>query len=182
MRTFVTSDLHLGHSNILKYNPATRQYTDVAHMNSELLRVWNETVQPNDTVYILGDVAFMKPNDAANLIQQLNGNKILIKGNHDGRIVSDKNCRQCFAEIHSYYEVTVLGTKVCMFHYPIAEWNQCHRGSVQLHGHLHGKPSGLEQYRVRDVGVDATGNIVSDLEEIVRSALNGELKTHGDGY
>ena len=86
MRTFITSDLHFGHANILKYNPATRPYANVSHMNSEMVRVRNETVQPDDTVYILGDVAFMKPNDAANLIQQLNGNKILIKGNHNGRL------------------------------------------------------------------------------------------------
>ncbi len=182
MRTFVTSDLHLGHSNILKYNPATRQYADVAHMNAEIVRIWNETVCPNDTVYILGDVAFMKPKNAAEIISTLHGQKILIKGNHDSELLSNKEFRDCFAEIHSYYEMKVLGVKVCMFHFPILEWHGCHRGSVQLHGHLHGKPSGLEQYRVRDVGVDATGNIVSDLEEIVRSALNGELKTHGDGY
>lgn len=181
MTTYITSDLHFGHKNILVFNPETRPYSDVEHMNYMMKETWNARVQPEDTVYILGDVAFMAPRDAAELVAQLNGKKILIRGNHDGKLVAEKKFRDCFVDIQSYYEVVSNGVKVCMFHYPIAEWNQCHRGAVQLHGHLHGKPSGLEQYRVRDAGMDATGQVVIPLEELVAQAMTGEIKTHGDG-
>jgi calcineurin-like phosphoesterase family protein len=67
---------------------------------------------------------------------------------------------------------------VTMFHYPIAEWDQMHRGSVHLHGHLHGGVSGLEQYRARDVGMDATGQIAVSMDWIVADAMKGEIKGH----
>ena len=41
------------------------------------------------------------------------------------------------------------------FHFPIHfEWDGSHRGSIHLHGHCHGKRTGMEKYRVCDVGVD----------------------------
>jgi hypothetical protein len=65
-----------------------------------------------------------------------------------------------------------------MFHYPIAEWDQMHRGSVHFHGHLHGNVSGMEKYRCRDMGMDATGNIVTKMEDAIKDALKGEIKGH----
>jgi hypothetical protein len=53
-----------------------------------------------------------------------------------------------------------------------------HRGSVHLHGHLHGGVSGLEQYRARDVGMDATGQIAVSMDWIVADAMKGEIKGH----
>lgn len=179
MKTYITSDLHFSHSNILKFNPRTRPYTDVEHMNQEMVRIWNETVNPEDTVYILGDFAFSNPTKATNFAASLTGRKILIRGNHDHKLVEHAAFRDQFMSIHEYLEIVFNGIKVCMFHYPILEWSQCHRGSVHLHGHLHGAPSGLEQYRVRDAGVDATGNIVTPMDDMVADALKGELRVHG---
>jgi hypothetical protein len=65
-----------------------------------------------------------------------------------------------------------------MFHYPIAEWDQMHRGSVHFHGHLHGGVSGLEKYRCRDMGMDATGAIAITLERAIADAMHGEIKSH----
>lgn len=179
MKTFITSDIHVSHANILKYNPNTRVYTDVNHMNSEIRRIWNEIVEPDDLVYMLGDCAFCKPDKAAEYMRSLNGRKILIEGNHDARLVENAEFRACFESIHKYHEIKYNDHRICMFHYPISEWHDCHRGSVMLHGHLHGNPSGLESYRVRDVGFDATGNVVSLFDDIVKDALKGEIRKHG---
>jgi calcineurin-like phosphoesterase family protein len=65
-----------------------------------------------------------------------------------------------------------------MFHYPIAEFDQMHRGAVHFHGHLHGGKSGLERYRVLDVGMDATGMIAISMEEAIAKALKGKIKGH----
>lgn len=179
MNIWGTADLHFDHANILKYNPDTRKFNDVNHMNEEIIRIWNENVAPEDLTYILGDVAFCKPSKAAAYMQRLNGRKILIEGNHDNKLVENAEFRNCFEQIHGYLEINHNGHKVCMMHFPILEWNQCHRGSIMLHGHLHGNVSGLEHCRVRDVGFDATGNVVSLLDDIVNDALNGEIRSHG---
>ena len=76
-------------------------------------------------------------------------------------------------------EIKFNGHKICMMHYPIAEWHDCHHGSLMLHGHLHGNNSGLRKYRVRDVGYDATGKVVSPLEDVVTDALRGKIRFHG---
>lgn len=179
-KTFITSDLHFGHRGIMRFCPATRQFRDVEHMNAEMIRMWNELVNWDDTVYILGDVAFMNVRDAVEVLLQLNGKKILIAGNHDSKLIQHATFCACFAEIHQYLTVNYNGTRVSMFHYPIHEWDQCHRGAVHFHGHVHGKPTGLEQYRVRDVGMDATGRVVSLMDDMITDALRGAIKTHGD--
>jgi calcineurin-like phosphoesterase family protein len=53
-----------------------------------------------------------------------------------------------------------------------------HRGAVHFHGHLHGGKSGLERYRVLDVGMDATGMIAISMEEAIAKALKGKIKGH----
>ncbi len=65
-----------------------------------------------------------------------------------------------------------------MFHYPIAEWDQMHRGAVHFHGHLHGGESGLEKFRARDMGMDATGFIAIPMERAIADAMTGEIKGH----
>jgi calcineurin-like phosphoesterase family protein len=179
MKTWITSDTHWGHKNIMKFCPETRgHFKDVAHMNSEMIRMWNEKVEPGDLVYILGDVAFCSASDAAKILQSLNGDKILVEGNHDNKSVKDVSFRNCFKEIHKYLEVNYNGTKVVMFHYPITEWNQVHRGSVHFYGHLHQNVSGLEKYRARNAGWDCTGNIVTLIDDLIADALKGEIKGH----
>ncbi|MDD5589191.1 MAG: metallophosphoesterase [Candidatus Nanoarchaeia archaeon] len=86
---FFTGDLHLNHSNIITY--ANRPFEDVWDMNDTIIKQWNERVKENDTIFIVGDFGFrMKIGDQtikpiAFLDYSLNGNKILISGNHDNR-------------------------------------------------------------------------------------------------
>lgn len=145
-------------------------------MNEQMIKEWNDVVTPEDTVYILGDVAFLPAANAANIIKQLNGSKILIEGNHDFKLLKDPVFRDCFTEVHQYLTIYHDKTQVCMFHYPIAEWDQMYRGSVHFYGHLHGGKSGIEHYRSLDVGMDATGQIVLEMEEAIRRAMRGVVK------
>ncbi len=179
MKTYITSDLHFGHANIQKFCPATRsRFADVEHMNETMIREWNETVKPEDTVYILGDVAFLPAPKAVAIMQRLNGNKILVEGNHDRKLLNDPAFRACFKEVHKYLDVVHNGVRVCMFHFPIYEWDQMHRGAVHFYGHVHGKPTGMEKFRARDVAFDATNRVVSDFDEMIQDALRGEIKSH----
>jgi calcineurin-like phosphoesterase family protein len=179
MKTYIGSDFHWGHRSITQFCPDTRgHFRDVDHMDAEMVRMWNETVTPKDTVYMLGDIAFMAASHAAVILRGLNGRKILIKGNHDSKAIKDKSFAACFHEIHDYLEIKYDGHRVVMFHYPIAEFNRQHHGAVHFHGHLHQHPSGLERYRVRNVGWDYTGRFLSTMEEMIADALKGEIKPH----
>lgn len=180
MKTWVTSDLHFGHKNIMSFCPVTRAHynNDVDYMNEKMVTEWNEKVSPEDLVYILGDVAFLPAQKATEYMRRLNGQKILIEGNHDRKLLNDPSFRNEFVEVHSYLRLVYEGTVICMFHYPIAEFDQMHRGAIHLHGHLHGNTSGLEHFRVRDMGMDATGNIVTLMEDAISDALKGEIKGH----
>ena len=175
-KLFVTSDLHFGHANVIKFCPETRgMFASSEEMNEGMIDQWNKTVSTEDTVYILGDVAFTSATEACKIISQLNGNKILIEGNHDYKNLRDRMFRSQFSEIHKLYELVYNKNRIVMCHYPLASWNQCHRGSIMLHGHLHGKPSGLEQYRIKDVGYDSTGKVVSLLDDIIDEISGNEI-------
>jgi len=100
-RTFVTSDTHFGHLNIIRYcgrpwstgkdpdgSPAPTQ-ADLEEMNAEMTRRWNETVRPDDVVYHLGDFAFGGRDKAAGFLAGLNGRVRLVLGNHDRLKVGD---------------------------------------------------------------------------------------------
>jgi len=180
MKTWITSDLHFGHKNIMSFCPQTRARfnNDVAYMNNAMVEEWNYKVQPEDTVYILGDVAFMSGSDAGRMIKRLNGTKILIEGNHDKKTLNDVTFRSAFKEIHKYLDIKYDGHKIVMFHYPISEWDQMHRGALHFHGHLHGGVSGLENYRAMDVGMDSTGEIVISMERAIRLIKDKEIKGH----
>lgn len=180
MNTYIGSDFHWGHKNILKFCPATRARfrDDVEYMNEAMIKEWNDIVQPDDLVYMLGDVAFLSAQKATQIMHRLNGRKILVEGNHDRKLLQDESFRNCFEEVHKYLDITYNGHKCVMFHYPIAEFDQMHRGALHFHGHLHGGESGLEQYRVRDMGMDATGMIVVPMERAISDALTGKIKGH----
>lgn len=177
MTTWITSDLHYGHKNILQFCSDTRDYNDVDHMNEQMVQEWNALVQPADLTYILGDVAFCNAVDATNFLNKLNGKKILIQGNHDAKLVKHAIFNDCFEEIHLYHEMVFEKVKICMFHYPIFDHNASFYGSLMLHGHCHGKPHGIVG-RIMDVGMDATGHIVVKLSDVVEKLINIPVKSN----
>jgi calcineurin-like phosphoesterase family protein len=178
MKSWITADLHFGHHRIMDFCPDTRPFKDTEDMNQSMIREWNETVEPGDTVYILGDFAFLPSNKAVAVLNQLNGDKILIEGNHDRTLLKDPVFRHCFKEVHSYYEMTYNKTFVVMFHYPVFDHNRAGHGSIMLHGHRHGQPTGIPG-RIMDVGYDATGKIVVEIDEVIQKMkLVDPIKHH----
>lgn len=79
---FFTADHHFGHENIIKFSE--RPFESLEHMNEELIKRWNEKIGPGDTVYHLGDISLGKPDFTKEILDRLNGNIHLIKGNHEG--------------------------------------------------------------------------------------------------
>lgn len=180
MTVWITSDTHWGHKNIMTFCPESRARfnNDVAFMNEAMVQEWNAMVQPDDLVYILGDVAFLSPEKATIIMRKLNGSKILIEGNHDSKNLKDANFRACFNEVHQYLKLKYEGHVCILSHYPIAHWDEMHRGSLHFHGHLHGNVSGLEKFRAMDVGMDATGQIVIELSEAINRIKDNAIRQH----
>ena len=78
---FTISDTHFFHTNIIKYcnRPFTAEEQDEA-----MIKRWNSVVREGDVVIHVGDFALHKDSEKVhNIIHELNGSKILVKGNHD---------------------------------------------------------------------------------------------------
>ena len=167
---FFTSDLHFGHSNIIR--TAQRPFDTVEEMDAALIRNWNERVSPADEVYLLGDFTMRGPQYAMRILRHLNGKKYEIRGNHDQFVDRASFDRSLFDWVKDYHKLICQGVQLILFHYPIAEWDQAHHGSIHLHGHQHNPPAynlqnaahGLRRY---DVGVDANGMAPVSIDRIL---------------
>ena len=133
---FYIADGHYGHANCIFFD--NRPFKSVEHMNAELVRRWNEAVAPGDIVYILGDMFWCKTTEAIEVIKQLNGQKILIKGNHDR--VRDAEFVKCFAKICDYLEVEDGEDgmdHIILSHYPMPCFKNHFYGWKHFYGHVH---------------------------------------------
>lgn len=134
-KNFYISDLHFGHKNIIRYD--NRPFKSVEEMDNTLINNWNRTVSSEDIVYILGDISWYDDDKTVKIFKQLNGIKVLIKGNHDN-IKSTSSLSKCFTGVQDYAELYLnKKDKVIMSHYPIPFWNGQFRDTVHLYGHVH---------------------------------------------
>lgn len=139
-KVFFTSDLHFGHENVLRFD--NRPFASVEEMDAELVRRWNEKVGKGDLVYVLGDLIWKSINgDAHNLIRSLNGQIILIKGNHD-RFLHNAQAKAALAGIKDYDDICVTledgSVRRCILsHYFIPFYNGHRHQAIHLHGHSH---------------------------------------------
>ena len=84
-KIFLTSDLHINHANILKYEPESRPFETIEEMNEAIINNWNSVVSEEDTVYILGDFFMGKWTEIEKILPRFKGKIILIRGNHDDK-------------------------------------------------------------------------------------------------
>lgn len=175
-KTFLTSDWHLGHENILSFSGRPWKYVD--QMDECLIEYYNETVRPRDTCYFLGDISFHQDfATTAALLNQLNGNKILIYGNHDWKF--RKDYPKVFTSCWDYFEIRRGRQLYVLSHYPFLHWNKGHYGSYMLHGHSHGSANAENAGKNRyDVGVDNNNYRPIQLEAAVDKieAIKAALK------
>ena len=131
-KTFFISDLHFGHKNCLIFD--NRPFETIEEMNQKIITLWNNKVTSRDRVYLLGDVSWYNSEGSIEILDQLNGIKHLVKGNHDevyGRI------EKCYASISDYQEIKADGKDVVLCHYPIPLYNKHEYGAIHLYGHVH---------------------------------------------
>ena len=166
---FFTSDTHYYHSNVIRY--CNRPFSDVEEMNDNLIANHNELVGRYDTVFHLGDFAFAR---GAEVFRRLNGNKFLIRGNHDKpKLINGIP----FGWVKDVYMLKISPTeRIWLSHYAHRRWPNSHHGAIHLFGHSHGA---IDDYgRSTDVGVDCWNFKPVALDEIRDYMKNKEPTKH----
>jgi calcineurin-like phosphoesterase family protein len=164
-KIFFSSDGHWNHANILQF--CNRPFKDVNEMNYKLIENWNKKVPVDGLVFYLGDFAWGGYEVWKNIRNQLNGDIILIKGNHDQHNMSPTAESELFKCVTWQMFIEIEGRRVLLNHYPFL----CYAGTYRdpkglvyaLNGHVHSGPGtkGLDIDRLKmlfptqyDVGVD----------------------------
>ncbi|GAA6275873.1 hypothetical protein F170042I7_20590 [Blautia caecimuris] len=80
---------------------------------------WNETVNIDDDVYILGDVSWHNVTKTIGLLNNLNGNKHLVVGNHDKKFLKNRDFREQFVEVTNYKEIALDDREKMVLYYVI---------------------------------------------------------------
>ena len=147
---FLVSDTHFGHAGVCRFLrddgvTKLRPWDNPDEMDEEMVKRWNETVRPNDKVYHLGDVVINRK--ALSIMHRLNGDKVLIRGNHD--IFKDEDYRQHFRELRAYHVMNGM----ILSHIPIHS-ESLGRFGVNIHGHLHSNRVQIRGYNGKPMGID----------------------------
>ena len=129
---FLVSDTHFGHAGVCRFlrddGTKLRPWDSPEEMDEYMVEAWNKKVRPNDKVYHLGDVVINRR--ALKILALLNGDKVLIRGNHD--IFRDTEYRHYFREIRAYHVMNGM----ILSHIPIHS-DSLGRFGTNIHGHLH---------------------------------------------
>ena len=128
---YYISDLHIGHSKVINFD--SRPFFTLDEMHETIINNWNNTVNKNDDVYILGDFAW-KNDVGLEVLKQLKGRKYLILGNHD-RLNAELTGQ--FVWVKEMETIKDGDKHVVLCHYPIAHWRNSDYGYIHLYGHIH---------------------------------------------
>jgi calcineurin-like phosphoesterase family protein len=142
-KTYLISDLHLSHANIIKY--CNRPFNDIIEMDNFLLEGIDDLPE-NSTLINLGDLCMSRYIDVdymksvVDYMKRDNKKLILILGNHDKQIrLKDKEqtLEQFYKELgfDKVYNntLTLPEYNVILSHEPIKVEN----GFYNIHGHVH---------------------------------------------
>jgi len=132
---YFTSDLHLGHKNIIKL--CNRPFASLEEMDETMVANWNQVVTNGDTVYIIGDLMFRTQQHPLDVLNRLKGKKHLILGNHDRSWLNKIEAADFFKSVESYTEISDGKRKLALCHYPMMSWGGTGKGSYLIHGHIH---------------------------------------------
>lgn len=198
---FFTSDLHIGHFNSIIFDK--RPYKDLEEMHRSLIKNYNAQVPPWGVCYFLGDVGMGCAEEVKKVIDQLNGTKVLILGNHDRKM--NASYFLGFDVVLNEATMYIQGERVTMTHCPLRgvyrentagmkgamegeNWHGEHKqlqfsienqGQFHLHGHIHSPNGGKSQKilgRQFDVGMPANKYrpvSISEIESWIAKVKNG---------
>ena len=181
MKIWFTSDLHFCHDKDFIYKP--RGFNSISEMNNTIINNFNEVVNWDDKLYILGDIFLNDDYKGLDLLTKLPGYKYVIWGNHD------TNYRKELIESHLPIKITPLGfahmEKICgqsfyMSHYPTITSNYddnskpLNRRVINLFGHTHSTEKFYDGHNpcIYNVAVDAHNCYPVEITTIMQDIKN----------
>lgn len=149
-KIFFSSDSHYNHEGIIKFSK--RPFKDVEEMNKTMIDNWNATVPQDGLVFHLGDFAWGGYPLWKRIREQLNGDIILIKGNHDLKNLT-QTAHELFKDVKFQMRIEIEGRKVWLNHFPLLCYSGTYRDKngieYNLFGHVH-----TSNYLERNTGLD----------------------------
>lgn len=168
MNVFITADTHFSHAGICTFlnedGTKLRPWDNPTDMDEEMVKRWNEVVKPTDKVYHLGDVVINRR--ALPILNRLNGDKVLIRGNHD--IFKLKDYIPYFRDIRGYHVMD----RMLFSHIPVHPDSKG-RFVANVHGHTHARKLADEWYQC--VCVEHTNYTPIELGELQKRVNRGKV-------
>jgi calcineurin-like phosphoesterase family protein len=141
-KLYFTSDWHIGHAKAIEYDK--RPYKNLDEMHNDMVKTFNHWVPKHGITYFLGDMGFGPNNLLGSIVNQLNGTKILVRGNHDRKMDAMYNAG--FDVVVEKAQISIGNDILTMTHCPL-NWHKEHKygnqysiedfGQFHLHGHTH---------------------------------------------
>ena len=161
MNIWLTSDLHFMHDKSFIWE--SRGFFSIQEMNEKIVENWNNIVKPDDRVICLGDLMLNNNEEGIKYINQLNGEIILIWGNHDTNARQEAIHLNCPSIITLGYAHQFRYEKFSIYlsHYPTITSNFDDKNftyrTFNLHGHTHSLTPWIDPNNpfMYDVGMDA---------------------------
>ena len=133
MKVFVTSNQQFGRKGAIR--AYKRPFIDTGDMDLQLINIWNSVVGIDDIVYVLGNFAW-DPETLEVVVKSLNGNIIVISGEHD-------NAARDIAEMSGIVDIDFLynaieehpEANVVMSYWPLSEWPRKSKGTYSIIGY-----------------------------------------------
>jgi calcineurin-like phosphoesterase family protein len=192
--TWISSDLHFFHKNILKFQPNRgNRWANADEMNAWIVNHINETVGPNGVFIHLGDLTFGRYDETVELLSGIKVKEVhSILGNHDDDQHMFNMCRRLSSVgytkwwMHGERLTLKFGKNEEMVcdHFALQVWNKSHYGVMHVHGHTHGSLSNEGYGRRCDVGFDSphvTGepaNRIFRLDEVAAYLMARPIAWH----
>lgn len=171
MTIFFCSDHHFYQERILTFKredgTPLREFDDVEHMHEIMVQRHNSVVRASDKVYFLGDVSMARSAGGLEILGRLNGEKVLIKGNHD--LCTAHQYLEHFKDIRACHQFE----GVLLSHIPI-HVESLGRWGLNIHGHLHYRrvllPDGTLDKRYYNVSMECINYTPISLEQVKLNA------------
>jgi len=132
---WIISDTHFGHGNIIKY--AGRPFPSAAVMDRSLVQKWNAAVKQKDQVIFLGDFSFGNAEETVDYRKSLNGQIIMVMGNHDRGRSADWWKNVCGME--EVFDCPIIFKDFFILSHEPVEWVSERLPVLNIHGHTHEK-------------------------------------------
>lgn len=169
MDTWFVSDTHFDHYKIIEY--CNRPFKSNTEMTHTLIDNWNSCVKEHDLVYHLGDFGFASKYEISDILSRLNGQIVLILGNHDKGITWMREAGFGVVVPKSGMKILLGKHVVQLSHFPYSEpvhfenRQPTHKdrfrsirpedeGNWLIHGHVHQKWRFRQEQRMINVSVD----------------------------